>query len=190
MKTIFAVILALLVINQPSRASTIDVSYGPPVNFDVNYSVSGSSGNWLINFSVTNNTSANTGIYFFDVLLPSTDIVGSPPNWAYAPFDNPWVMPDGLSYNNPWCVNGCGNINFNLFILNGQTLTGFEAIDTSLTAPSSLQFLAFTEGPGFCCGEYEGTAFAPVPQTPRPAALPLFATGVGAMGLIGWRRKR
>jgi len=28
------------------------------------------------------------------------------------------------------------------------------------------------------------------PATPLPAALPLFATGLGAMGLIGWRRKR
>src|SRR5665213_851389 len=27
-------------------------------------------------------------------------------------------------------------------------------------------------------------------QTPLPAALPLFATGLGAMGLLGWRRKR
>jgi hypothetical protein len=27
-------------------------------------------------------------------------------------------------------------------------------------------------------------------ETPLPAALPLFATGIGAMGLIGWRRKR
>jgi hypothetical protein len=26
--------------------------------------------------------------------------------------------------------------------------------------------------------------------TPLPAALPLFATGIGAMGFIGWRRKR
>jgi hypothetical protein len=25
---------------------------------------------------------------------------------------------------------------------------------------------------------------------PLPAALPLFATGLGAMGLLGWRRKR
>ena len=29
-----------------------------------------------------------------------------------------------------------------------------------------------------------------VSQTPLPAALPLFATGLGALGLIGWRRKR
>ncbi len=28
------------------------------------------------------------------------------------------------------------------------------------------------------------------PATPLPAALPLFATGLGAMGLLGWRRKR
>jgi hypothetical protein len=29
-----------------------------------------------------------------------------------------------------------------------------------------------------------------VPSTPLPAALPLFATGLGAIGLLGWRRKR
>jgi hypothetical protein len=27
-------------------------------------------------------------------------------------------------------------------------------------------------------------------QTPLPAALPLFASGLGALGLLGWRRKR
>ncbi len=26
--------------------------------------------------------------------------------------------------------------------------------------------------------------------TPLPATLPLFATGLGVMGLLGWRRKR
>jgi len=31
---------------------------------------------------------------------------------------------------------------------------------------------------------------APVAATPVPAALPLFATGLGALGLVGWRRKR
>jgi hypothetical protein len=29
-----------------------------------------------------------------------------------------------------------------------------------------------------------------VAATPLPAALPLFATGLGALGLLGWRRKR
>lgn len=30
----------------------------------------------------------------------------------------------------------------------------------------------------------------PVAATPLPATLPLFATGLGAMGLLGWRRKK
>jgi hypothetical protein len=29
-----------------------------------------------------------------------------------------------------------------------------------------------------------------VDPTPLPATLPLFATGLGALGLLGWRRKR
>ena len=33
-------------------------------------------------------------------------------------------------------------------------------------------------------------SLTPVSATPLPAALPLFATGLGAMGLFGWRRKR
>jgi hypothetical protein len=31
---------------------------------------------------------------------------------------------------------------------------------------------------------------APPSEIPAPAALPLFATGLGALGLLGWRRKR
>ena len=31
---------------------------------------------------------------------------------------------------------------------------------------------------------------SPTGETPLPAALPLFASGLGAMGLLGWRRKR
>jgi hypothetical protein len=32
--------------------------------------------------------------------------------------------------------------------------------------------------------------FTLAPETPIPSALPLFATGLGALGLLGWRRKR
>ena len=35
-----------------------------------------------------------------------------------------------------------------------------------------------------------GQDLSPTTATPLPAALPLFATGLGALGLLGWRRKR
>jgi hypothetical protein len=34
------------------------------------------------------------------------------------------------------------------------------------------------------------TGSADPATTPLPAALPLFASGLGALGLLGWRRKR
>ena len=42
----------------------------------------------------------------------------------------------------------------------------------------------------FASGSQLVLDFDPVSQTPLPAALPLFATGLGALGLLGWRRKR
>ena len=40
-----------------------------------------------------------------------------------------------------------------------------------------------------CCARFDYAVFT-VATTPLPAALPLFAAGLGAMGLLGWRRKR
>ena len=37
---------------------------------------------------------------------------------------------------------------------------------------------------------YEMRVFASTSETPLPAALPLFASGLGALGALGWRRKR
>ena len=47
--------------------------------------------------------------------------------------------------------------------------------------------LYFTDGIN---GEADGLFGAIQSETPLPAALPLFATGLGALGLFGWRRKR
>jgi hypothetical protein len=38
--------------------------------------------------------------------------------------------------------------------------------------------------------ESSSTTFVPVSEVPVPPALLLFATGLGALGLLGWRRKR
>ena len=38
--------------------------------------------------------------------------------------------------------------------------------------------------------DYANSDFAVFTSTPLPAALPLFAAGLGGLGLLGWRRKR
>lgn len=48
--------------------------------------------------------------------------------------------------------------------------------------------LAFT-GLAVCTGE-DCQEIEPPSEIPLPAALPLFATGLGALGFIGWRRKK
>ena len=60
---------------------------------------------------------------------------------------------------------------------------------------------AFSEDPTGASGWLNGPAVSPlrpmaiinaatVSTVPLPAALPLFATGLGALGLLGWRRKK
>jgi hypothetical protein len=41
-----------------------------------------------------------------------------------------------------------------------------------------------------CLEQVTGYSGEVTPATPLPAALPLFATGLGAIGLFGWRKKR
>jgi len=84
------------------------------------------------------------------------------------------------------------NLNFS----GGEVLTGFTVLSSvfpitvsGLTAHSvSLSWNegAFNGPVTFLDGEFDT---APV-ATPLPTALPLFATGLAGLGLLGWRRKR
>jgi hypothetical protein len=77
----------------------------------------------------------------------------------------------------------------------GASLTSSEIFFVGATLAS----LGITPGTyKYTWGGTNGTAdqsftidvIAPTTTTPLPATLPLFATGLGALGLLGWRRKR
>jgi len=76
----------------------------------------------------------------------------------------------------------------------------FATITFQGIAPGFTNIGYFGGGQGGCCNSptfFDDSLAAPAEVTvtetsvvPLPAALPLFATGLGALGLLGWRRKR
>jgi hypothetical protein len=86
-----------------------------------------------------------------------------------------------------------GNYGLNTSV--GNVSTGSTSFDTSTfvfdgitsaTAFSSVTFFSTSSS----SGSYNIPEIEYVTATPLPAALPLFASGLGALGLFGWRRKR
>jgi hypothetical protein len=88
----------------------------------------------------------------------------------------------------------------NLFSVSGGVLTSADFVDYGGFPPNvTCCTLAFNLALGLAgLSDHTGSAFAnstnltftAIAETPLPAALPLFATGLGALGLLGWRRKK
>ena len=105
----------------------------------VMYSVSGSAGDWTLDFTVTNNTGQN--LYFFGVLLPANDQTGTPAGWQLfgGDRDNSSFGGSSTVYNNNWVDPTDTGV-----VTPGNSLSGFEALVTTATAPTNVQFFAYT----------------------------------------------
>ena len=93
------------------------------------------------------------------------------------------VSPDGLSWSLDTSFNhgGLYGGNLNLTDTNGRLTAGSLYYWSEPGQPPPNIFAYEIRYPNL-----SGTVI----ETPIPAALPLFATGLGALGLLGWRRKR
>jgi hypothetical protein len=87
-------------------------------------------------------------------------------------YDQTLNMLDPANYNPAFVMNNGGTAATAEAVL----FAGMEAGDAYLNI-HTVQFGG---------GEIRGF----LAETPLPAALPLFATGLGALGVFGWRRKR
>jgi hypothetical protein len=159
----------------------------------VSYTVSGTSGDYTLDFSVTNTLGGTNDIYFFGVLLDSgRDIVGSPAGFGpnvWTSWNNSGFGGSSLNYNNNW-------IDFSYSYLEpGQTVSGFDVMSTDATAPTSVNWFAYAYEGTYTGGDnfnnsynpgFEGVATQGT-STPSPAAiLPLLSGLVG----VAVRRKK
>jgi hypothetical protein len=72
------------------------------------------------------------------------------------------------------------------------------ALDLGFVTPSASSLVGYTGGPLIFANvilpppleSIFNSSSGSLTETPLPATLPLFATGLGAFGLLGWRRKR
>jgi hypothetical protein len=90
-----------------------------------------------------------------------------------------WLEPGSTTLHNFVGVNGTAQ----LTVLSDTT----QVANSTAPAPDNT-FVSF--GTAVSDGVAITALFHDVSDTPLPAALPLFATGLGALGLLGWRRKR
>jgi hypothetical protein len=106
-------------------------------------------------------------------MVISTTALATPPNSYQVLINND--VPDQLTIDLD-----------NLSLTTGGTITAGSVFPTCFPGTPECIIIGFSE----LAGSLTGTFAPEVAATPLPAALPLFATGIGGLGLLGWRRKR
>ena len=153
---------------------------------EVSYTSSGTSGDYTLDFSVTDTLGGSNNIYFFGVYSTTgRDITGSPPGFdpnVWSSWNNSGYGGDNTTYNNVW-ISGQ--------IEPGQTVSGFDVLSTAATVPTSVDWFAYAYGGVYTGGDNfwvpTNPGFQGVAGTPSPAAvIPMLG---GLVGLAFRRRK-
>jgi hypothetical protein len=168
---------------------TLTTAHAAPV--DVTLTVSGSAGNWLLNFAVSDNLGGTNNLYLFGVVSSQRNIAASPAGWdpdALNGYNPAAYGGSNTNYNNLWITGPSGSTT----ILPGQTLSGFCVSSSDAAMPTNVPWMAVATGgvymgPGcsFICGApYTNPGFEGI-AVPVVAAVGDAPLGVAAFALVG-----
>ena len=112
------------------------------------------------------------------------------------PIPNSFSLGTGFEIDNvPYVYNGTPGVEMAIGFFNSSTSILFLDDNFLILSVAFEQlYMGSESSPTFRTGTYIGANGETIDisnsAVPLPAALPLFATGLGALGLFGWRRKR
>jgi hypothetical protein len=110
---------------------------------------------------------------------------------SYEPFSYVYLGSSSggtlVIYNDTTCTSGGSSFSCSLA---GPDRAALELVVTASGGVSFVDAGISTTSSSTAGTTIFGTETGTVNPTPLPAALPLFATGIGGLGLLGWRKKR
>jgi len=182
-----AFVVAALLCAGPALAAPITVTY----------TASGGPGNYVLDFSLTNNIVDGHVVYMWGVDVPDDPAQVNPGGWidpGYAVNTGWWGGSGRIYPSDVWAVNGWAS-----GVAFGQTLSGFRVNTASI--PDIIHYFAISYGGGIrYTGEFQflsadNPGFEGIDDpgpggnvVPEPASMLLFGTGCLAAFLLKRRR--
>jgi hypothetical protein len=204
----FLKLIAFLLVVTPVEAATVSStdSFDPSSGlWTYNYTLDNTSGTAWVNefyFSIVGPPQPPPGYYYTGGVTPpaytapngwslqgpygaSIYLAGVPGNfgsWGFNdPFDSNAIAPGQtgvFTLTSEYAPTNTGGVN-------DYFLYGCASFGPPFTMGCGVQGIGNINVPS-----NSDFAFAPIPPTPLPSALPMLLTGIVALGLFGWRRKR
>jgi len=173
----------------PNQTDRYDPSFFYSINNAGGWTFSGST-YFALGNGATPETSTNGAIYLNEPTGAGTTVVGLDITKTYTLSFTYWGdNRPGEEYSLFVTVNGVLKDTIIDTVLAAGANPGTVVTIPGLTTDGAGNLtLLFTQGTS-----HEASPIfdnVTISETPIPAALPLFATGLGAFGLLGWRRKR
>jgi hypothetical protein len=168
--------------------------------FVLTYSVTGSAGDWMLDFSVTNNLGGTNAVYIFGVYPVDSPLPLSFISWTDI---GTFALVSGGEPYQAWCWDHCNAIDPGIqgvAIQPGVTLSGFMALSSATAFPTSIGWFASAKdgiytGPGTVAAYstiqapfFEGTAVTLPPAIPEPSTWAMLLVGFAGIGFMSYRR--
>jgi hypothetical protein len=182
-----AIMCAIILTSFPANALLLDVTLG-----EVPLGPFAPTDNVIIYGSATNTSSTQTmticeGVCLGETTTFSLGAFASIPNGYSFFFGN--GGDTSLGFLDGQLAGTLAPLNTEQFIFGEFTPNGGFAPPGLYSFGVQLQIFAATPDRPFHGGPSFGGSFQVIPATPLPPALSLFATGLGLLGFLGWRRR-